>query len=209
MASRVPSHKRLKATVRTKRTFALKATFKLWNDRKFGQKGSTKSQLAEILLHQSVDKLSARCRSQEANDELKSTAGLPPFACGFKFLRWALTRICFNEFPLRCDSMRCFLLPFSHQYVLVGRYCVINSNTFFCVLLPLFFDALYGTFSSRRDTSSHLRQVSIPFFKHILKLCTLLLHVEGVGFVLRMRDASPSMNPSFKHDPCKVARLWV
>ena len=45
--------------------------------------------------------------------------------------------------------------------------------------------------------SSHLRQVTIPFFKHILKLCTLLLHVEGVGFVLRMRDASPSMNPSF------------
>ena len=45
--------------------------------------------------------------------------------------------------------------------------------------------------------SSHLRQVSIPFFKHILKLCTLLLHVEGVGFVLRMRDASPSTNPSF------------
>ena len=111
-------------------------------------------------------------------------------------------------------------MPFSHQYVLVGRYCVINSNTFFCVLLPLFFDALYGTFSSRRDTSSHLRQVSIPFFKHILKLCTLLLHVEGVGFVLRMRDASPSTNPSFKHDPCKalsvirtilpaVAPIWL
>ena len=52
--------------------------------------------------------------------------------------------------------------------------------------------------------SSHLRQVSIPFFKHILKLCTLLLHMEGVGFVLRMRDASPSTNPSFKHDPCKA-----
>ena len=68
--------------------------------------------------------------------------------------------------------------------------------------------------------SSHLRQVSIPFFKHILKLCTLLLHVEGVGFVLRMRDASPSTNPSFKHDPCKalsvirtilpaVAPIWL
>ena len=108
-------------------------------------------------------------------------------------------------------------MPFSHQYVLVGRYCVINSNTFFCVLLPLFSD---GTLSSRRDTSSHLRQVSIPFFKHILKLCTLLLHVEGVGFVLRMRDASPSTNPSFKHDPCKalsvirtilpaVAPIWL
>ena len=68
--------------------------------------------------------------------------------------------------------------------------------------------------------SSHLRQVSIPFFKHILKLCTLLLHVEGVGFVLRMRDASPSTNPSFVHDPCKalsvirtilpaVAPIWL
>ena len=111
MASRVPSHKRLKATVRTKRTFALKATFNLWNDRKFRQKGSTKSQLAEILLHQSVDKLRARCRSQEANDELKSIdgpAGLLQFACGFKFLRLALTRICFNDFPLRCDSVRWF-----------------------------------------------------------------------------------------------------
>ena len=153
MASRVPSHKRLKATVRTKRTFALKATFNLWNDRKFRQKGSSKSQLAEILLHQSVDKLRARCRSQKANDELKSIdgpAGLLQF--GFKFLRLALTRICFNDFPLRCDSVRWFWIrchfPIS-IYVLVGRYCVIKSNTSFCVLLPLFFD---GTLSSRRDT---------------------------------------------------------
>ena len=46
--------------------------------------------------------------------------------------------------------------------------------------------------------SLHLRQVSsIPLFKHILKLCTLLLHAEGVGFVLRMHNASPSTNPSF------------
>ena len=41
--------------------FTLKATFYLWNGGKSWLKGSTKSQFVEILLHQSVDKLRARC----------------------------------------------------------------------------------------------------------------------------------------------------
>lgn len=51
--------------------FTLKATFYLWNGGKSWLKGSTKSQFVEILLHQSVDKLRARCGTQEANDESK------------------------------------------------------------------------------------------------------------------------------------------
>ena len=53
--------------------FTSKATFYLWNGGKSWLKGSTKSQFVEILLHQSVDILRARCGSQEANDESKLT----------------------------------------------------------------------------------------------------------------------------------------
>ena len=51
--------------------FTSKATFYLWNGGKSWLKGSNKSQFVEILLHQSVDKLRARCGTQEANDESK------------------------------------------------------------------------------------------------------------------------------------------
>ena len=49
--------------------FISKATFYLWNGGKSWLKVSTESQFVEILLHQSVDKLRARCGTQEANDE--------------------------------------------------------------------------------------------------------------------------------------------
>ena len=66
MVSRVPLCERPKAMEQTK-------NFNAWNDRKDSPsiRDLTRSQLAEIFLHLSVDKLRAGCIAQEASDQLK------------------------------------------------------------------------------------------------------------------------------------------
>ena len=61
ISSPLPLYEKPKATDYTK-------SFNLWNDRKDspGIKGLTNSHFAEILQHESVDKLRAGCRSKEA-----------------------------------------------------------------------------------------------------------------------------------------------
>ena len=70
MASRVPERGRPKATEETKRIRLRQSTFDLWNQRKdsLGIKGLSHNQFAEILLHQSLEDLRARCSKYEAND---------------------------------------------------------------------------------------------------------------------------------------------
>lgn len=70
MASRVPSHG------------------SPWKAKRHRAKGKDSySQCAEIMQHQSIEKLRTRWRSQEANEKLKSIDGLArllPFASDFK-----------------------------------------------------------------------------------------------------------------------------
>ena len=80
-------------------------------------------------------------------------------------------------------------VPFPHQYVLE----VVKANIFFYALFFFFF--FKRPFSTEANNSKHispeLYPVSpIPFFKHILKLCTFLIDVEGIRFI-----ASPFANP--------------
>ena len=87
MTSRVFPQRRPKLRSRRK-------NFNLWNDRKVGPdiEGLSSYQFADIVLHSSVDMPCARCRSQEATDQLKSIekparlVTLLPFASVFELL---------------------------------------------------------------------------------------------------------------------------
>ena len=107
MASHIPLHGRPKAMEQTKEV-------NLWNDRKHSPciKGLTYIQFAEILLHQSVDKLCTGCRPKEAHDLLKLMLELlmglhnschSQVLLNFCLQSFVLTRIYFNDFPLQCD----------------------------------------------------------------------------------------------------------
>ena len=69
MASRVPQRGRPKATEGTKRIILRESTFELWNQRResLNIKGLCNSQFAEILLHQNIAELRARCSSFQEN----------------------------------------------------------------------------------------------------------------------------------------------
>ena len=126
----------------------------------------------------------------------------------------ALTKVSFNDFPLRCDSMggswnisfrcgwfwiRChFPINIFFRLGKDGWYCVTKGNIFFFVLLSLFSRVLFLSlkFTSKRCFSKNSFEYP-PFFWRVLKLCMSLLNVECDEFVLRRRTASPFMNPFF------------
>ena len=77
-----------------------------------------------------------------------------------------------------------------------GWYCVTKGNIFFCVLLSLFSSdlSLSVKLTSDRNFSENLFGYPL-FFRHVVKLCVLLLNVKTDEFVLRRHSASPFMNP--------------
>ena len=74
MAFNAPQRGRPKATEGTKRILLRESTFCLWNRRKesLNIKGLSNSEFAEILLHQNLEELRARCSSFQ---ETRSTEG--------------------------------------------------------------------------------------------------------------------------------------
>lgn len=118
----------------------------------------------------SVDKLRARCGSQEANDELKKKTKKYWRSCK------------------KCDWVRWFWMGY---HFLISKFLGFTDNIF-CAL----FFVLKWTLSTMEDNPRHispeLRRVSSsPFCKPILKVFRFLWNVERVGYFFRVRNASP------------------
>ena len=126
----------------------------------------------------------------------------------------ALTKVSFNDFPLRYDSMggswnisfrydwlwiRChFPVSIFLTLAKAAWYCVIKGNIFFFVLLSLFARDLFLSLKLTSKRCFSKNSFGYPlFFRRVLKLCMFLLNVECDEFVLRRRSASPFMNPFF------------
>ena len=126
----------------------------------------------------------------------------------------ALTKMSFNDFPLRYDSMggswnisfrcvwfwiRCHF-PIS-IFLRLGKavwYCVTKGNIFFFALLCLFSWDLFLSLKSTSKRCFSKNSFGYPlFFRRVLKLCMFLLNMECDEFVLSRRSASPFMNPFF------------
>ena len=120
----------------------------------------------------------------------------------------ALTKVSFNEFLLRYDSMGgSWNISFRYGWFWIksyfaiiifltlgkaGWYCVKKGNIFFFCAFVLVFKGPFSRWFSKNSFGHPL------FFRRVLKLCMFLLNVKECNeFVLRGCSASPFINPFY------------
>ena len=108
----------------------------------------------------------------------------------------ALTKVSFNDFRLRYDSMGCsWNISFRYGWIWIrfnfpisiflkfgkaGWYCVTKGNIFFFVLLLLFSSDLFLSLKLTSKRCFSKNSFGYPlFFRRVLKLCMFLLNVES------------------------------